>query len=134
MSHGAGRDGGEGAALPPIASEQHEAAGADRECGDGEHDDCDEQHGFAVHEGVQGTETDPASARPRHGKRAGTYGAGPRWWGEGGAAYFTLLFRRAPAVTLTVALAGMLIVSPVRGLRPVRAARFTFWNEMKPGI
>ena len=49
-------------------------------------------------------------------------------------AYFTLLFRRAPAVTLTVALAGMLIVSPVRGLRPVRAARFTFWNEMKPGI
>ena len=35
---------------------------------------------------------------------------------------------------MTVALAGMLIVSPVRGLRPVRAARFTFWNEMKPGI
>ena len=48
--------------------------------------------------------------------------------------YFTLLLRRAPAVTLTVALAGMLIVSPVRGLRPVRAARLTFWNDTKPGI
>jgi hypothetical protein len=44
-------------------------------------------------------------------------------------AYFTRLFKRAPAVTLTVALAGRLIGSPVPGLRPVRAARVTLRTE-----
>ena len=50
------------AAEPTVTDQQHPSAHAHRECGEGKHDDGDEQRGFAVHEGVQGTETPPRSA------------------------------------------------------------------------
>ena len=43
-------------------------------------------------------------------------------------------FRPLPAVNDTVARSGMEISVPVRGLRPVRAARVFLVNLPKPGI
>src|SRR5579863_8207494 len=43
-------------------------------------------------------------------------------------------FSLAPALKRTPLLARILIGSPVRGLRPMRADRLLTWNEPKPGM
>src|SRR5690606_36617588 len=53
---------------------------------------------------------------------------------EGDPNYFTASDRPAPALNFGVFLALILIVSPVAGLRPVRAARLVTENVPKPGI
>src|SRR3954454_21288269 len=48
--------------------------------------------------------------------------------------YLAAALRREPTLTLTPKPAGMSIVSPVEGLRPVRAARLTRSTDRMPGI
>src|SRR3954454_19340061 len=48
--------------------------------------------------------------------------------------YLAAALRREPTLTLTPKPAGMSIVSPVEGLRPVRAARATRSTDRMPGI
>ena len=48
-------------------------------------------------------------------------------------AAFTASLNALPAVNLTVFAAGIVMVSPVDGLRPARSARAPVENEPKPG-
>ena len=50
-----------------------------------------------------------------------------------GAGYLTAFLRPDPAVKRGTRLAAIVIVSPVRGLRPSRAPRSATWNLPKPG-
>src|SRR6185369_5256547 len=67
-------------------------------------------------------------ARRRAGRRT-VAGARPR---VREAVYLTAFLRPDPAVKRGTRLAAMVIVSPVRGLRPSRAPRLATWNLPKP--
>src|SRR6185436_11011257 len=69
-------------------------------------------------------------ARRRYGRRRPIAGARHRLRGAG--CYLTAFLRPDPAVKRGTRLAAIVIVSPVRGLRPSRAPRLATWNLPKP--
>ena len=73
-----------------------------------------------------------AASRSPNGRGAGASPDQPAPGIGGAAGYLTAFLRPEPAVKRGTRLAAIVIVSPVRGLRPSRAPRSATWNLPKP--